>query len=122
MNVKLFKKLIKDAVTEAIHEELPDMISEALAKQQKQMIKEGKTFNFTSADVVAGPLPGGVRNSLAAQMGEAFGFQKPSLNKLEVIDAVDESTGEKVNPFAAFIADAANNMTAQDRSGLRQLD
>lgn len=55
-------------------------------------------------------------------MGEAFGFQQPSLNKLEVINAVDESTGEKINPFAAFIADAANNMTAQDRSGLRQLD
>lgn len=55
MNVKLFKKLIKDAVTEAIHEELPDMISEALAKQQKQIIKEGKTFNFTSNDVIAGP-------------------------------------------------------------------
>jgi hypothetical protein len=54
-------------------------------------------------------------------MGEAFGFQQPA-SKLAVIDAVDESTGEKLNPFAAFIADAANNMTAQDKSGLRQLD
>jgi hypothetical protein len=120
MNVKLFKKLIKDAVTEVIHEELPDMISEALAKQQKQVIKEGKTF--TSSDIHTGVLPSGIRSSLAAQMGEAFGYQQPSLSKLEVIDAVDESTGEKINPFAAFIADAANNMTAADRSGLRQLD
>jgi hypothetical protein len=120
MNVKLFKKLIKDAVTEAIHEELPDMIIEALQQQQKQMIKENKTFNFTSADVM--PIQQDVKSSLRTKMSEAFGFQQPSLNKLEVIDAVDESTGEKINPFAAFIADAANNMTAQDRSGLRQLD
>jgi hypothetical protein len=53
-------------------------------------------------------------------MGEAFGFQ-PSAPKLEVINAVDESTGEPVNPYLAFINDAANNMTAQDRSGLRNL-
>ena len=53
-------------------------------------------------------------------MGEAFGFQ-PSTPKLEVINAVDESTGEPVNPYLAFINDAANNMTAQDRSGLRNL-
>jgi hypothetical protein len=53
-------------------------------------------------------------------MGEAFGFQ-PTTTKLAVIDAVDESTGEKINPFAAFIADAANNMTPQDKSGLRNL-
>jgi hypothetical protein len=53
-------------------------------------------------------------------MGEAFGFQ-PSTPKLEVIKAVDEVTGEPVNPYLAFINDAANNMTAQDRSGLRNL-
>jgi len=50
-----------------------------------------------------------------------FGFQQPQ-QQLKVIDAVDEATGEKVNPFAAFIADAAANMTPMDRSGLRQLD
>jgi len=50
-----------------------------------------------------------------------FGMQ-PQRNDLKVIDAIDESTGEKINPFAAFIQDAANNMSPQDRSGLRQLD
>jgi hypothetical protein len=54
-------------------------------------------------------------------MGEAFGFQQTPSNKLAVIDAVDEATGEKVNPFAAFLADSASNMTAQDISGLRNL-
>jgi hypothetical protein len=119
MNVKLFKKLIKEAVTEAIYEELPDIINEALAKQNKQPLRENKSFNFTSADIV--PLPGDVRSSLMAKMGAEFGFQQPT-PQLKVIDAVDETTGEKVNPYLAFIADAANNMSPMDRSGLRQLD
>jgi hypothetical protein len=119
MNVKLFKKLIKEAVTEAIYEELPDIINEALAKQNKQPLREGKTFNFTSAD--AAPLSGDVRNSLMAKMGAEFGFQQPQ-PALKVIDAVDESTGEKVNPYLNFIADAAANMSPMDKSGLRNLD
>jgi len=120
MNVKLFKKLIKEAVTEVIYEELPDIINEALAKQNKQPLRENKSFNFTSTDVA--PLSGDVRSSLMAKMGAEFGFQQPQRTDLKVIDAVDESTGEKVNPYLAFIADAANNMSPMDRSGLRQLD
>ena len=50
-----------------------------------------------------------------------FGFQ-PQRNDLKVIDKVDESTGEKVNPYLNFIADAAANMTPMDRSGLRNLE
>jgi hypothetical protein len=71
--------------------------------------------------VPTNPLPNGVRSQLASQMGEAFGFQQP-VNKLAVIDAVDKNTGEKINPFAAFIADAANNMSPMDKQGLRNLD
>lgn len=120
MNIKLFKKLIKEAVTEAIYEELPEILNEVLVKQNKQTLREGKTMNFTSADVA--PLSGDVRSSLMAKMGAEFGFQQPQRNDLKVIDAVDESTGEKVNPYLAFINDAANNMSPMDRSGLRQLD
>jgi hypothetical protein len=119
MNIKLFKKLIKDAVVEAMYEELPDMINEVLSKQNKQTLHEGKTLNFTSADV--NPLSGDVRSSLMAKMGAEFGFQQPQ-QQLKVIDAIDETTGEKVNPYLAFIADAANNMTPQDKSGLRNLE
>jgi hypothetical protein len=57
-----------------------------------------------------------------AKMGAEFGFQQPQRNDLKVIDAVDPSTGDKVNPYLAFINDAANNMSAHDRSGLRNLD
>ena len=120
MNVKLFKKLIREAVIEALHEELPDIINETLVKQNKSPLRENKTFNFTSADVSL--LPGDVRSSLMARMGTEFGFQQPQHNNLKVIDAVDESTGEKVNPYLAFINDAAANMSPMDRSGLRQLD
>jgi len=120
MNVKIFKKLIKEAVVEAIYEELPDIINEALAKQNKQQLHEGRSINFTSTDIA--PLSGDVRSSLMAKMGAEFGFQQPQRNDLKVIDAVDPSTGEKVNPYLAFINDAANNMTAQDRSGLRNLE
>jgi hypothetical protein len=120
MNVKLFKKLIKEAVTEAIYEELPDIINEVLAKQNKQPLRENKTFNFTSNDVT--PLPGDVRSSLMARMGAEFGFQQPQRTDLKVIDAVDESTGEKVNPYLAFLNDSAANMSPMDRSGLRNLD
>ena len=120
MNVKVFKKLIKEAVVEAIYEELPDIINEALAKQNKQQLHEGKSINFTSADIA--PLSGDVRSSLMAKMGVEFGFQQPQRNDLKVIDAVDPSTGEKVNPYLAFINDAASNMTPMDRSGLRNLE
>ena len=37
-------------------------------------------------------------------------------------DAVDESTGERVNPYLAFINDAASNMSHADKAGLRNLD
>jgi hypothetical protein len=119
MNIKVFKKLIKEAVTEAIYEELPDLIEEALAKHNKQPLNENRTMSFTSADIA--PLSGDVRSSLIAKMGAEFGFQQPHRNDLKVIDAVDPSTGDKVNPYLAFISDAAANMTPQDKSGLRNL-
>jgi hypothetical protein len=120
MNIKVFKRLIKEAVIDAMHEELPEILNEVMARQNKTALTESKIMNFTSANVPTKSLPNDVRSQLASQMGEAFGFQQPT--KLAVIDAVDDVTGEKINPFAAFIADAANNMSPMDKQGLRQLD
>jgi hypothetical protein len=120
MNVKLFKKLIKEAVTEAIYEELPEIINEALQKQQKQQLREMKTISFNSSDVVSGPLPTDVRSSLAAKLGMEFGLTPPQKD-LKVIDSIDSTTGEKVNPYLNFIADAAANMTPKDIAGLKNL-
>ncbi len=76
------------------------------------------TMSFTSADVIPGNPD--VRSSLRSKMGEAFGFQQPQPT-LKVIDAVDEVTGEPINPYLAFINDSANNMTPQERAGLKNL-
>jgi len=118
MNTKAFKRLIKEAVIDAIHEELPFILEEHMVKQEKKALRENRTMSFNSSDVISGNSD--VRSSLRAKMGEQFGFQQPQ-SKLEVIDAIDETTGERVNPFAAFLADSAANMTAQDISGLRNL-
>jgi hypothetical protein len=119
MNIKVFKKLIKEAVIDAIHEELPYILEEHMVKQEKKALREGKVISYTSADVMPGNPD--VKASLHSKMGEAFGFQQPQ-PQLKVIDAVDEITGEKVNPFAAFIADAAANMSPMDKQGLRNLE
>jgi len=114
----VFKKLIKEAVIDAIHEELPYILEEHMAKQEKKALREGRTMSFTSADVIPGNPD--VRSSLRSKMGEAFGFQQPQPT-LKVIDAVDEVTGEPINPYLAFINDSANNMTPQERAGLKNL-
>ena len=114
MNVKAFKQLIKEAVAEAVREELHEILSQPTPSPLKEM----KTVSFTSNNIAGAT---DIRAQLRAQMGEAFGFQQPTGNNLKVIDAVDPSTGDKVNPYLAFINDAAANMTPQDKSGLRNL-
>jgi hypothetical protein len=106
MNAKVFKNLIKEAVREAVREE----IGVLLLEQKKQELHENKTLSFTSNDV---PVSGEVKTALRSKMGAMFGYEQPQA-KLKVDPASD-------NPFAAFIQDAADNMTAQDLSGLRNL-
>ena len=107
MNIKVFKKLIKEAVTEAIYEELPDLIEEALAKHNKQPLNENRTMSFTTQDVdmVA------YRQNLASSMGLTLPSQ-PSHQKLQA-----PSTG---NPYLDIIAETAANMTSQDLAAMRQ--
>ena len=122
MKAQAFKKLIKEAVAEAVREELIAIFESKSQKQQP--IRENRTINFTSNDI------GGnsdVRSQLREKMGTMFGYTPSapsyqSSTKLEVINQVDESTGEPVNPYLNFIMDAANNMTAHDKAGLRNLD
>jgi len=108
MNAKQFKNLIKEAVREAVREELRSVLSE-----NQQSLQETKTFNFSSNDVMKGGLPEDARNSLRAKMGMEFGFQQPYSN-LQVQPNAE-------NPFQSFLDDAAQNMNAQDLSGLRNL-
>jgi hypothetical protein len=124
MNTKAFKRLIKEAVIDAIHEELPFILEEHMAKQEKKALRENRTMSFTSNDIISGNPD--VRASLRSKMGEQFGFNQPqqyqSSIPLEVIhDKVDENTGEPINPYLAFLADSAANMTPQERAGLKNL-
>jgi len=124
MNIKAFKKLIKEAVVDAIHEELPYILEEHLAKQDKKALRESRTMNFTSTDIQ--PTTSAVRSQLAEKMGTMFGMspqpQYQSSVPLEVIrDQVNDETGEPVNPYLAFLVDSAQNMTPQEKAGLKNL-
>jgi len=122
MNIKKFKSLIKDAVVEALYEEMPDLINEAINKQnRKQHINESNIV-FNSSDVSTVPLPIEERKRLAEKMGAKFGFTSPvqQYEKLEVKNEVDE-TGKRKNPFEDFINDTAINLTPQDIAGLNNL-
>jgi len=116
MNIKLFKKLIKDVVIEAIHDELPELINEALKKHDKKFINEN--INFNSNDVPIG-VGVNVKEHLSNRLAKEFGLPQHQ-QSLKVIDAVSDS-GEKVNPYLEFLVDAAANMTPQERSGLKNL-
>jgi microcompartment protein CcmL/EutN len=123
MNIKAFKRLIKEAVIDAIHEELPEILNEAMARQNRKPLSENQTMSFTSTDIKPNVA---VRSQLAEKMGSMFGMtpqpQYQSSVPLEVIrDQVNEETGEPVNPYLAFLVDSANNMTPQERSGLKNL-
>jgi len=113
MKIQAFKQIIKEAVAEAVREELSEILL------QKPQLNESKTATFTSNNIVGGS---NIREQLRNQMGAMFGYnQSTSTNDLKIIDAVDPSTGDKINPYLAFISDAANNMSAADKSGLRNL-
>lgn len=106
MKIDLFKKLIKEAVAEAVREELTNILGEQQTKPKLNHLQE-QNFNFTSNDVMT------TRTNLREKMGNMFGFEEPQ-SQLKV-----DNNSE--NPYLAFIADAASNMTPQERSGLKNL-
>ena len=116
MNIKAFRKLIKEAVAEAIYEQLPEILEEQMSKQQRQSLKENKTFSFTSQD--ASGLPMDVRQGLASKMGNMFGYDTPQSKQIQNIEDDENSRVD----LSSFIMDTARNLTPQDLSGLRNLD
>jgi hypothetical protein len=106
MKVESFKKLIKEAVAEAVREELTNILSEQKSIPNKKSLQE-QSFNFTSNDVMT------TRTNLREKMGNMFGFEEP---KTELkVNPADE------NPYLAFLADSAATMTPQERAGLKNL-
>ena len=106
MKIDLFKKLIKEAVAEAVREELSNILSEQQVKPKLNHLQE-QNLNFTSNDVMT------TRTNIREKMGNMFGFEEPQ-SQLKV-----DNNSE--NPYLAFLADSAANMTPQERSGLKNL-
>lgn len=122
MNVKTFKKLIKEAVAEAVREELLAILTEDKSVSKAVPLKENKTITFDTGDVNE-VLE--ARAMLRAKMGNTFGIPMPN-NQSNVSNSggnnnlTVDPTGD--NPYLSFIMDAAANMTVQDKAGLKNLD
>ena len=116
MNAKQFKSLIKECVKEGVREELQLIFGQ----EQPHQIKENKTFNFKpNVAEIPNTNLNALRKELREKMGSTFGLQTPTItNKQEV--ELAPIAGE--NPYLAFIADSAANLTPQERQGLRQLE
>jgi hypothetical protein len=112
MKVDLFKKLIKEAVAEAVREELNTIFSETL---KQKPIQESQTLNFTSNDVM------NVRTNIREKMSSMFGFDQNSNINGNSSNSTLQVDNNAENPFLSFIADAAANMTPQERAGLKNL-
>ena len=109
MEAKQFKSLIKEAVREAVREELGLMLLEQLKSgvtPQTQPLTESRSLSFDSGDVHSV----GMRSQMGNRMAEMFGVPgngaKPQ-SQLKVDPTSD-------NPFAAFINDTAANLTPQE--------
>lgn len=132
MKVNAFKQLIKEAVAEAVREELLAIMSSESSKPQPAPLKEMKTISFKSEDIHEVL---DARAQLKAKMDAAFGFNR-SMSSYEApitntnyqsINAVSNTLAPAIdptndNPYLNFIMDAAANMTAQDKAGLRNLE
>lgn len=117
MNVKAFKGLIKEAVAEAVREELLAILSDSpKAVSKPSSLQESKTVSFTTNDIHETL---DVRAQLRSKMGAAFGFNTPAVSSYNGAELKVDPTND--NPFTDFIMDAAANMSAQDKAGLKNL-
>lgn len=120
MNIKNFKKLIKQAVVEALYEELPDLINESLVKySRKQQINEALIEGEISVSNKSELSPE-IRKKLSEKMGGLFGYTQPT--ETETLNEGLKVKNNSSNPFEEFMNDTKNNLTSQDISGLRNLE
>lgn len=109
MNAKQFKQLIKECVREAVREELVELFSQP----KKKMVKEN--LSYSTDDI------NNFRGTLAQKMQSDFGLPNKQKSDYQLKTAPLPKQVVEDNPLAAFIADAAANMTAEDLIGIRNL-
>jgi hypothetical protein len=116
MEAKQFKSLIKEAVREAVREELGLMLLEQLKSgvtPQTQPLTEGRSMSFDSGDVHSV----GMRSQMGNKMAEMFGMPAGTAAKPQSQLKVDPTSD---NPFAAFINDTAANLTRSEMNQMMQ--
>lgn len=109
MEAQKFKTLIKEAVREAVREEIGLMLLEQLKSghaAQQQPITEGRSLSFDSGDVHNV----GLRAQMGNRMAEMFGLPNGAAAPQQPLKVTPTSD----NPFAAFINDTANNLSPQE--------
>lgn len=111
MKLELFKKLIKQSIKEAIREEIPLVLMEFQQRSNPLINENIETIKYNSDDALA------VRTNLKNKMSNMFGLEESIQPQLQHTD--EQPTN--ANPFLSFIQDAANNMTPQERAGLKNL-
>lgn len=107
MEAQKFKTLIKEAVREAVREEIGLMLLEQLKNGHttQQPINENRSLSFDSGDVHSV----GMRSQMGSKMAEMFGL--PGGNKPQQTLKVNPTSD---NPFAAFINDTAANLSPSE--------
>jgi hypothetical protein len=120
MNAQQFRQIIREEVRKAVREELRQVLMEHATSQltegYKQKLNESqdidKTFKFTTNNVdVSRPKP-----QVKAKMDEMFGIKSKETEQSNL--NVKQESG---NPWMDFIKDSAQNMTAQELSGLKNM-
>ena len=113
MDAIKFKTLIKEAVREAVREEIGVMLLEQLKSGiTSQPLTEGRSLSFDSGDVHSVGMRSQMGNKMAEMFGLPAGATKPQ-SQLKVDPTSD-------NPFAAFINDTAANLSPQEMRQMLQ--
>jgi hypothetical protein len=100
-----FKKLIKEAVREAIQEELKDILLEAV-KSPKQIVRESYTPPSTPAQPAYAPPPIDFRSKYAEVLGET---------------AMSFTSNDVQQPFRPQVSDPVNGNLGTGELGMDQI-
>lgn len=120
MNINALKKLIRESVEDVIRDEI-QVLREELAEILRPA-PQPKAYRPTLKELVENPTEvketrSKLRDLYEAQLlDDGFNPRKQSQSGISVPEKIVSN-----NPYAAFIEDAADNMTAQDIAGLKNI-
>lgn len=123
MNINALKKIIKESVEDVIRDEI-QVLREELAEILRPAPQQ-KTYRPTLKEMVENPTEVRETRSKLREMYESQleddGFQLSSGRRIAQSGVPIPPSITTGNPYAAFLEDAADNMTAQDIAGLKNM-